>query len=110
MSRSVRTSLVLVLLLLTMSAGAQPAAHMPERREPPGDSAAPVAAPEEHAIAGTGADPTGGAAPDTQTAGAPDAGSSSAALHEHGSATGYETTVEAPAPTSAASAESIRDR
>ena len=36
--------------------------------------------------------------------------SPSTALHEHGSATGYETTVEAPAPTSAASAESIRDR
>jgi outer membrane receptor for Fe3+-dicitrate len=31
-------------------------------------------------------------------------------LHEHGSATGYETTIEAAAPTSAASAESIRDR
>ncbi|HEY3588261.1 MAG TPA: TonB-dependent receptor [Myxococcaceae bacterium] len=58
---------------------------MPERPEPPGDSAAPAAAPEQ---------PAGTAA----------------ALHEHGSATGYETTVEAPAPTSAASAESIRDR
>src|SRR5262249_36479195 len=80
MSRSVRSSVRLALLVLGVAARPQPA--------PPAD----VAPPPE---------------PQGETAAPP---APSPALHEHGSAPGYETTVEAPAPTSAASAESIRDR
>ena len=102
MSRAVRASLALVLLLCT-SASAQPAAQtpvLPEPAPPPGDTA-PVGA--------TGTTPAASGEPDAPDAGSP-ARPSSPMLHEHGSATGYETTIEAAAPTSAASAESIRDR
>ena len=102
MSRAVRASLALVLLLCT-SASAQPAAQtpvLPEPAPPPGETA-PVGA--------TGTTPAASGEPDAPDAGSP-ARPSSPMLHEHGSATGYETTIEAAAPTSAASAESIRDR
>ena len=87
MSPSVRASLVLVLFLLGASARAQPGPTVPP-------DAAPARANETPVSSGS----TDAAAP------------SSPVLHEHGSATGYETTIEAPAPTSAASAETIRDR
>jgi len=97
MSRSVPASLVLVLLALGTSTRAQTDSTVADPSRPP-DAASPTSG--------------GGDTSEAQaSSGSPDAAPpSSPVLHEHGSATGYETTIEAPAPTSAASAETIRDR
>jgi len=112
MSRSVWTSLALVLLLCT-SASAQPAAHPPALPGPeptPGSTASAADAGGAPSDPGAGASGTAVASGDPGPADAGTAAAGSPVLHEHGSATGYETTIEASAPTSAASAESIRDR
>jgi outer membrane receptor protein involved in Fe transport len=107
MPRSIRTCVALVLLLAATSASAQsatPRPALPESGLPAGEASAPAATP-----APAGGVPDAGAS-DVPRESHGEATPPSGALHEHGSATGYETTVEAPAPTSAASAESIRDR
>lgn len=102
MSRSVRASQVLVLLLLGAAARAQPTTRLPELPEP-AEPAVKGSESPPGALEGAPARP-----PREPEAPAPP-------IHTPGAdgfrpVPTYETTVEAPAPTSAASAESIRDR
>jgi outer membrane receptor protein involved in Fe transport len=124
MRRSLRVGLVLALLHLGANARAQQAASAPipgAATGNPSDAAsaggalAATGADAENVSESTGTADLGSAAASDSSSGQPpgqDAGSSPAAAQAPAPAPGgtYETTVQAHAPTSAASAGSIRDR